>query len=143
MNLLNNPGMCLEVQDILIGFFSYKNCGFSFRYVFVICLSFLYNLWTSSEHVPDFFYKDADFNNVNLTEILKKSKSEEMFQFIDVYAGGGYTLTTICITFFAYFFFLLYFGVVLLFQSVFFFFWFRCHLSFYQFICPKMNYVTK
>lgn len=44
-----------------------------------------------TDHVPDFFYKDTDFSNVNLTEILKKSKSEEMFQFIDVYAGGGYT----------------------------------------------------
>ncbi len=42
------------------------------------------------DQTPEFFYKESDFPTINLSEILKKSKSEEMFQFIDVYAGGGY-----------------------------------------------------
>lgn len=44
------------------------------------------------DQTPEFFYKESDFPTINLSEILKKSKSEEMFQFIDVYAGGGYCL---------------------------------------------------
>lgn len=44
------------------------------------------------DQTPEFFYKESDFPSINLSEILKKSKSEEMFQFIDVYAGGGYFL---------------------------------------------------
>lgn len=42
--------------------------------------------------MPDFFYNESEFPAINLSDILKKSKSEEMFQFIDVYAGGGYFL---------------------------------------------------
>lgn len=49
-----------------------------------------------TDQIPDFFYKESDFPAVNLSEILKKNRSEEMFQFIDVYAGvdggGGYIL---------------------------------------------------
>lgn len=41
-----------------------------------------------TEQIPDFFYKESDFPAVNLSEILKKNRSEEMFQFIDVCAGG-------------------------------------------------------
>lgn len=41
-----------------------------------------------TDQIPDFFYKESDFPAVNLSEILKKNRSEEMFQFIDVYAGG-------------------------------------------------------
>lgn len=44
------------------------------------------------DQTTEFFYKESDFPTINLSEILKKSKSEEMFQFIDVYAGGGYCL---------------------------------------------------
>lgn len=43
------------------------------------------------DQTTEFFYKESDFPTINLSEILKKSKSEEMFQFIDVY-GGGYCL---------------------------------------------------
>lgn len=53
--------------------------------LFIKCLCFV-------DQTPEFFYKESDFPTINLSEILKKSKSEEMFQFIDVYAGGGYCL---------------------------------------------------
>lgn len=45
------------------------------------------------DQVPEFFYNESEFPTINLSEIFaKKSKSEEIFQFIDVYAGGGYIL---------------------------------------------------
>lgn len=59
--------------------------------MFVLSFFFV-GLYIVLDQIPDFLYKDTDFAAaVNISEILKKSKSEEMFQFIDVYAGGGYS----------------------------------------------------
>lgn len=66
-----------------------------FRTCFVYVSISLFSLFSPFPNqrldaMPEFFYRECDFPAINLSEILKKSKSEEMFQFLDVCAGGGY-----------------------------------------------------